>query len=155
MHADHTLNRDDGSEDSTHDDDTRLPLKLRIDFYLNTGYPTRSAACTAVRYSSTLQEKLCHQYGSGGSNVHFRCASFMKRPMNQFYDEFTCDFLPPNFKDLPEAKKLRIVRAENWTRWCNNPVNCQMEARINRRTNKQTGEVSWVIQKKSHLMHHE
>ena len=34
-------------------------------------------------------------------------------------------------------------------------MNGQMEARINRCTNKLTDEVSWVIQKKSHLMHHE
>ena len=30
-----------------------------------------------------------------------------------------------------------------------------MEAQINKRTNKDTGEVSWVIQKKSCLMHHD
>ena len=30
-----------------------------------------------------------------------------------------------------------------------------MEARINRRKNKETGEVTWVIQKRSVLMHHE
>jgi hypothetical protein len=142
MHTDHDRYSDDGSNDSTHDDGNQLSLELRVNFYLGTSYPTRIKACTALRYSSTMQESLTHQYGSGGSNVHFRCASFMKRPKEQFYDEFTCQSLPQSFHDLSEARKLRLVRAENWTRWCADSANCQMEARINRRKNKETGEVT-------------
>jgi hypothetical protein len=66
MHAAHTFNIDGGSDDSTHDDGNQLSLKLRVDFYLNTAYPTRGDACTAVRYSSTLQEKLATNMALAG-----------------------------------------------------------------------------------------
>ena len=79
----------------------------------------------------------------------------MKRPDDMFYGEDECRILTANYAKISVQKQLFFVRAENWGRWCMDPQNCQMEAKINKRKNKHTGEVSWVIQKKTVMLHHE